>query len=58
MQSRTQAYGIVPYAFKVDLSTLIHLMKIIPQSHAQRFVSWVILDTVKLGININHYILG
>lgn len=48
-------FGIVLPKVKVSLSTSIKIIQIIPHSRAQRLGSWVILNPVKLRINIKHH---
>lgn len=41
---------MLPPAFKVHLPALVNLVNKIPHSHSDRFVSWVILDPIKLTV--------
>lgn len=55
MQSGIPAHLTEMPKFRAGVLTSINLIQIIPQSHAQKFVSIVILNPVKLAVRIKHH---
>lgn len=53
IQSRSPRHGMMLPTFRVGFLTSINLIHINPHSFALKLISVVILDTVKLTININ-----
>lgn len=46
-------YGMVTFTFRVSCPISVNTIQNLSHRHAQRFVSWVSLDAVKLKISIN-----
>lgn len=53
-QSRN-AQRMVPHLIKLDLPSLINIVKVIPHRDAQRPLFQVTLHSISLPINANHY---
>lgn len=55
MKSGTTADGMMPLKFRVGLGTSINPICKIPYIHAQRFASMVIINSMRLTIEINYH---
>lgn len=58
IQPRATAHWMVLLTSRVCLPTLVSLIQKTPHTYVQRLISYVILDPVKLTVEINHLSKG
>lgn len=52
-QFKTSAHGMMPSTFRISLPVSINPAWGVPHTLAQTFVSWLILEPVKLTVDVN-----